>query len=140
MLTLDACKALKEMGYPQEGSHFRWYWWGTESPLTQLLAQLREPELSCPGSFGSGVWYDSTSPDSSRHEVEWVACPSEIEALDLLEKEKGYPWGKMLDGVYFCWPKKEMITDPLALQGEFPSDLILAIYQHWLTQQAKVNE
>ena len=117
MLTLEASKAYKAMGGPQVftlpmyrrlGPEYNWY-------------LVRQPPGSLPTS------------------EEWLACPEDTVALDWLEKEMGYFWGKRESyaepGYFYIW-NPGMIG--YEMKAETPSDLILATYQHWVTQQEAV--
>ena len=97
MLTLEACKALKELGYPQgepgvvyrvADGHVFWSYGGTWSGL--------------------------------------VACPDSVDALDWLAAKygTGYPWTREDDGDALVYG---LIVTGVELVGLTPSDLILEV-------------
>jgi len=113
MLTLPACKVLAEMGYPQdEADH---YWEGSKLYTRHVILDHKDAD-----SFD---WF--------------VACPSEIEALDYLDKEFGYYWerwsGPGVDRPTW-WGKHKDELRARGIVSKTPSDLILAIRAHWLKE------
>lgn len=86
-LDMVTCQALRRLGFPQESFHFRWYWhldhprW----PIKPGPMVICEKVFSAPGFGWGGPW-----------QVDYVACPSPLEALEWLEQEKNYQWGRRL--------------------------------------------
>ena len=135
VLSLEAAKAYKAAGGPQD-AHHRWYWWAEGT----WLHDLHKPaELSCPGAFGSGVWYEGTDADSKRHEAEWCATPAHITALTWFEQEKGWRYmrayreyadcrtGSSSDGMLWFASAQPYWADPV--HADNPDDLIIQICQ-----------
>ena len=120
MLTLEACKALKETGYPQEDWPQFIFREGKKKPT-----YVRHWAILPPYYF---------------------ACPSDTDALDWLEK-KGYRWWRNHQGRYGALTPlrvggEEVGTLAILLGKNFadPSALILAIHQHFTRKVAAPDQ
>ena len=139
-LSLEASRQVKEMGMPQGQSHQRWYWWETGGLMPALDEQ--PAELSCPGSFGSGVWYDGTGANAHKMKASCCDAPEVLTALEFLETlgyECEYEDKKYLaivpDGTFLSAPTRP----DYPILFDRPEALIAAIHERW-TAQRKVVE
>ena len=118
MLTLEAAKAWKAMGGPQD----RWpqmTWREIESDLEYCLDAVEAgPQTNPPTDPARVTW--------------WYAAPEDTAALDWLEREKGWNWwrqsphGRAIPG---CWFASHSDGKHLLASALDASGLVLAIYQ-----------
>lgn len=116
MLTLEAAKSMKTLGYPQD----QWPQFVRREGGKRARYVLRWAVLP-KGYF---------------------ACPSEVEALDWLQEHLFYYWSRNDQGWYFARPPEKMSGDyrenvEILVGQTFAnaSELVLAIKSHWLTRQ-----
>lgn len=111
-VSLECAQALKAAGFPQDGLQMRHRRWSSEQPW---LAPIR---LERPYKHKSGEDY---------------AAPDPLTALDWLEKEKDWQWGKNHGPIEStgCWyaygPVAEEEMDGIELVTDTADALIIAI-------------
>lgn len=85
MLSREACEALKEVGFPQdEWPQMVWERIGRagqENWVSDWAVNVRSHNPTALYAAQAGALT-----------FEWIACPSELEALEWLEREKGWEW------------------------------------------------
>lgn len=125
IVSFDAAKALRELGYPQDWSDDydvgrRIWYYGS-----RLYAHATDRKIA------TGPWSGA----------EWlVAAPDHLTALDWLQQKRGYLWGKRprlgADDEWTVHAPGEPRAQ-LVLRGHDADSLILAIVEDWREQQPK---
>ena len=106
MLTLEACKALKAMGFDQRVPSMVWH--GRKASPNHYDWAL-EPRFTVPRA-------------DNNQEAQWYACPDSIDALDWLAAQFGGTWQRDTD-YWFSAPRQ------FIRRADTPSALIVAVAQ-----------
>ena len=112
-VSLEVAKALKDAGYPQ-AQRPQMVWWRWQHPWRET-----DTLFSCDYETGESV------------SAEWYAAPTPLQALEWLEREKGYRYGRYYQGDIGLWYSGDVETEHGGrLTSRTPNDLILAIIKH----------
>ena len=114
LLNIEACEAMKAMGYPQDISHAYYVVEGRHDEKVSLKCRAGTVRQQFRQTY---------------------SCPSELEALDWLEDEQPDHWCYERDdsGLWFAQNGQRPTSKAYREIGRFrtPSELIVAIYQDW---------
>ena len=122
-VTLEAAKALAECGYPQSQA-----WMGYLKACPVLHFRLPSTNRF----YGLSVTFACTHQYEVYQSSQWYAAPTSLQALDWLEKEKGWKWDRLMGKWY---ARHCSNSGAVVAKLETPNDLIIAIIEHLQKEQ-----
>ena len=103
-VNLENAKALKELGFPQNGLQMRY------------------------SKYSDGSWVRGIKLEYEGIRAKRLAAPTHLRALEWLEEDKRWRWARYIDGKYYA--TQSIFTESCTPVCSTPDELISAILAH----------